>query len=50
MTVRVTGLVTPLMVRLPSMALGLSPSNTTLVDLNVAVGNLAVSKKSSPWM
>ena len=47
-TLRVTGLVTPLMVSWPSMLLGLSPSNTTLVDLKVAVGNFAVSRKSSP--
>ena len=50
MTVKVTGLVTPLMVNWPSMEAGLSPSNTTLVDLKVALGNLAVSRKSSPWM
>ncbi len=39
-----------LIVRSPSIAEGLSPSNTTLVDLKVAVGYLAVPKKSSPWM
>src|SRR3546814_7059846 len=39
-----TGLVMPLIVRLPSMLTGLSPSKITLVDLKVAVGNLAVSK------
>ena len=49
-TVSVTGLVTPLMVSWPSMDAGLSPSNTTLVDLKVALGNLAVSRKSSLWM
>ncbi len=49
-TVSVTGLVTPLMVSWPSTLAGLSPSNTTLVDLKVAVGNLAVLRKSSPWM
>ena len=49
-TVSVTGLVMPLIVRLPSMATGLSPSNFTAVDLKVMVGYLAVSKKSSPWM
>ena len=47
---RVTGRVTPLMVSSPSTATGLSPSNTTRVDLKVAVGYCAVWKKSSPWM
>ena len=50
LTFNTTGLVTPLMVRLPSMVAGASPSNTTLVDLKVAVGNLPVSRKSAPWM
>ena len=36
LTLRVTGLVTPLMVRLPSMVAGLSASNITLVDLKLA--------------
>jgi hypothetical protein len=49
-TVSVTGLVTPLRVSMPSTATGLSPSKTTLVDLKVAVGYFAVSRKSSPWM
>ena len=50
LSLRVTGLVTPLIVSLPSTATGFSPSKTTLVDLKVAVGYLAVSRKSSPWM
>src|SRR3546814_19115011 len=43
-TVRVTGLVMPLLVRLPSRLTGLSPSKITLVDLKVAVGILVVSR------
>ena len=44
--VRVTGLVTPFMVRLPSTDASLSPSNFTLIDLKVMVGYLAVLKQS----
>jgi hypothetical protein len=43
-TVSVTGLVTPLMVRLPSIATGLSPSNFTAVDLKLMLGNFSVWK------
>src|SRR5690606_30097530 len=48
--VSVTGLVMPLIVRSPSMLTGWPSSNTTLFDVNVAVGNCAVSKKSSLWI
>lgn len=49
-TISVTGLLIPLMVNIPTIPLRLSTSSTTLVDLKVAVGNLAVSGNSSPWM
>src|SRR5690606_31244348 len=48
--VSVTGLVMPLIVRSPSMLTGWPSSNTTLFDVNVAVGNCAVSRKSSLWI
>ena len=49
-TFSVTCLLTPLIVSTPSMLRGLSPSNTTRVDLKVALGWRAVSRKSSAWM
>ncbi len=47
MTASVTGLVTPCIVRSPVTDVRVSPSNTSWSDLNVIVGYLATSKKSS---
>src|SRR5712664_2399572 len=48
-TARVTGLLTLLEVRVPSIATGLSPSNLNALDLKVMVGYFSASKKSSPF-
>src|SRR5690606_20661906 len=50
LTASLTGLVTPSRVKSPSAATTLSPSKTSLLDLKVMVGYLAVLKKPSTAM
>src|SRR6185436_1616443 len=46
-TLKVRGLVTPTMVRLPVISAGLSPANFTPLDLKLMRGNSATLKKSA---
>ena len=47
-TLKLTGLVTPIIVKSPSTWTTRSPSNVSLSDLNVSVGNFSTLKNRSP--